>query len=155
MGTEKYKFNKVLIFLHTLHLYDLNTMNFKRDFLIYKVILYSMSQIKNPLRIFKTYYHNLGVSIYSISFSRMKSYKLNGPIKRKVLKCVINNKKTQFLKEMFKILIVMYENNFQSWAIFRRGPFSVNPSQLWYFPQLSLNFKISCISTHLKKKLAF
>ena len=28
--------------------------------------------------------------------------------------CVLNDEETQFPKEIFKILIVMYENNFQS-----------------------------------------
>ena len=39
--------------------------------------------------------------------------KSNGPVKIKALKCVISNEETQFLREIFKVLIVMYENNFQ------------------------------------------
>ena len=38
----------------------------------------------------------------------------------------------KIMKEIFKIIFVMYKNNFQSWAIFQRGPFSVNPCQLCY-----------------------
>ena len=57
---------------------------------------------------------------------------IDGPVKRKAIQCVLGNEETQFLKENFKIVIVMYKNNFQSWAIFRRGPFSVNSCHLWY-----------------------
>ena len=53
---------------------------------------------------------------------------------------VLSNEETQFLKEMFKIPIVMHENNFHSWAIYRRGPFSVNLCQLWYFEDLLQEF---------------
>ena len=48
---------------------------------------------------------------------------IDGPVKRKAIQCVLGNEETQFLKEIFKILIVMYENNFQSWAIFRQDHF--------------------------------
>jgi hypothetical protein len=33
----------------------------------------------------------------------------------------------------------MYEFNLQSWAIFRQGPFLVNPCQLWVKHNLSLS----------------
>ena len=49
--------------------------------------------------------------------------------------------KTQFLQEILKILIIMYEKKIESWAIFRRGPFLVNPCQLW-----------PCLSTPLLHK---
>ena len=39
--------------------------------------------------------------------------KSNGPLKIKVLWCVHSDEEKQFLKEILKILIVMYENNFQ------------------------------------------
>ena len=41
------------------------------------------------------------------------------------------NEETHFLKAIFKLVNLMYENNFQSLAIFRVGPFSVNLCQLY------------------------
>ena len=53
--------------------------------------------------------------------------KLTGPVERKALQCVLSDEETQFQKEFFKILNIMYENIYQIRAIFQRGPFSVNP----------------------------
>ena len=41
---------------------------------------------------------------------------------------VHSNEETQFLTEMSKVLNVIYEDNFQSRAIFQSGPFSVYPN---------------------------
>ena len=57
---------------------------------------------------------------------------------RKVLQCELSIEETKFLKEICKILIVMYKNNIQCWAIFRRGPFSVNSCQLCDVPKTYL-----------------
>ena len=46
--------------------------------------------------------------------------KLNEPVKRKVLKCVLNSEETQFQNEIFKILPEMYKNNFQIFTTFYR-----------------------------------
>ena len=53
--------------------------------------------------------------------------KSNVPVKRKVLKFVLSCEETQFQNEIFEILPNMYENNYQSWAIFQYRPFSVHP----------------------------
>ena len=37
----------------------------------------------------------------------------------------------------------MYENNFQSWPIFRLGPFSINPCQLWIIAFFKIVWKTS------------
>ena len=45
----------------------------------------------------------------------------------KSTKCILNNEESQFLRQISQVLNVVYENNFQSRAIFLCEPFIVNP----------------------------
>ena len=59
--------------------------------------------------------------------------KSTGHIKLKEVKCVLREvKKTWFQNEIFKILSEMYENNFQSWAIFQRRHILSKSVHAWY-----------------------
>ena len=61
--------------------------------------------------------------------------KSNGPGEiRKALECVLDNEETQFLREISKLLNVIYENYFRIRAIFQCGPFSVNPHTCGMLP---------------------